>query len=121
MTKISPMAALAGCTVALAVAGLINAGITLGAGDTLVIPGELGLIQVVIFTLVMIIPATIVLWLLPRWFPIIALVAAVATTPFPYMEFTGSVPRWLAPMHLVAGICAALLAPRVAKALQRRP
>lgn len=120
MGRTPPRAALAGCTVALVVAGLVNAGMALAGGETLTIPGELGVAQVVLFTLVMIVPAAIVLWLLPRWFPIIAVVVAVATAPFAFVEFGAPVAWWLATMHLVAGLCAALLAPRMAAAAAAR-
>lgn len=114
------LAALAGCTAALALAALINTGLVLAGGDLLVIPGELGIAQVVIFTLVMIIPAAVVLWLMPRWFPLVAMLFAVATIPLAFSEFGSPIGWWLGAMHLVAGACAALLAPRIARSMTAR-
>ena len=115
MTRPSLTAAAIGVVVALVVAAVLNSVLTLLAGDTLQIPGELGLAQVVTFTLVMVIPATLVLWRLPRWFPAIAVAFAVLTLPFPFMEFGTPVAWWLAAMHLISGACAAVIAPRVAE------
>ena len=99
---------------AIALATGINAALTLLAGDTLVVEGELGLAQVVTYTLVMVIPVTLVLWWLPRWLPAIAIAVAVLTLPFPFMEFPPPIGWWLGAMHLITGVCAALVAPRVA-------
>ena len=113
MPRPSLGAAVLGAAVALAVATVINALLTLLAGDTLVIPGELGVVTVVTYTLVMIVPAALVLWLLPvRWYVIVVLAVAVLTLPFPYQEFGTPIAIWLGGMHLIAGVCAALLAPR---------
>jgi Family of unknown function (DUF6069) len=119
MTRTPPAAALAGVAVALVVAAVINAVIALLAGDALVVPGELSVATVVTYTLAMIPPAWVVLWLLPRWFPAIALAVAVLTLPFPFAEFGTPIGIWLAVMHLIAGVCAALVAPRVAQRLVR--
>lgn len=105
--------------VALALAAAVNAAVTAAAGDVLQIPGELGYAQVVTFTLVMAVPAAVVLWLVPRRFAWIALGVAVLTLPFPFVEFGTPVAFWLAAMHLIAGVVAALVAPRVAAAGRR--
>ena len=119
MTRQSPLSALLAATVALGVATAINAMLALLAGDTLVVPGELGVGTVVTYTLVMIIPAWLVLWLLPRRFAVIVLAVAVVTLPFPLLEFGVPIAVWLGVMHLVAGVCAALIAPRVRAATAR--
>ena len=93
--------------------------LTLIAGDTLVVPGELGMSQVLTFTLAMVVPATLVLWLLPRWFVPIVLAVAVLTLPFPWMEFGSPIAYWLGVMHLITGACAAVVAPKVAARLVR--
>ena len=113
-------AAAAGAVVALVVAAVINAVLGLVAGDTLVVPGELGVGQIVTYTLVMAIPAALLLHLLPRWFAWIVIVVAVATWPFPFAEFGTPIAYWLSGMHLVAGVSAALIAPRVAAAIAQR-
>ena len=107
-------AAVAGAAAAIAVATAINAVLTVVAGDTLVVPGELGLTQVVIFTAVMVVPAALVLWRVPRWYPAVVAAVAVLTLPFPLQEFGTPVGWWLGAMHLVTGACAAVIAPRVA-------
>src|SRR5687768_15630190 len=106
MTRPTLSAAALGAVAALAVAAAINALLTLLAGDTLKIPGELGLAQVLMFTLVMAIPGALVLWWLPRWFPLIAVAVAVLTLPFPFQEFGTPVAWWLGTMHLISGVCA---------------
>ena len=113
MSRPSPLKALIAVAVALAVAAVINAVLALLAGDTLIVPGELGVVTVVTYTLAMIVPAWLVLWLVPRWFPFIVIAVAVLTLPFPYMEFSTPIAVWLSVMHIVAGVCAALIAPRV--------
>jgi hypothetical protein len=120
MKRPSLLAALGGAAAALVVAAIANAVLTLLAGDTLEVPGELGLGQVLTFTLVMIVPAAIVLWLLPRWFPAISIAVAVLTIVFPFMEFGTPIAWWLAAMHLLSGVCAAVLAPGVAARTDRR-
>ena len=112
--KPSLRAAAVAASAAIGVAAAINAALTLLAGDTLVVPGELGLAQVVGFTLAMIVPAALVLWVLPRWFPAIVLAVAVLTLPLPWMEFGSPIALWLGAMHLITGACAAMLAPRIA-------
>ena len=114
MQRPSLVAAAAGAAAAIALAAVINAALTLLAGDTLVVEGELGLAQVLTFTLVMVLPVTVVLWRLPRWLPAIAIAVAVLTLPFPFMEFPSPIGWWLGAMHLITGVCAALVAPRVA-------
>jgi hypothetical protein len=111
MQRPSFTAALTAAAVAIAVATVINAVLTLVAGDTLVVPGELGLAQVVIFTAVMVIPAALVLWWRPRWLPATAIAVAVLTLPFPVMEFGSPIAWWLGVMHLITGVCAAVIAP----------
>lgn len=101
-------------TAAIGFAAAINASLALLAGDTLVVPGELGPAQIILFTVVMIVPAALVLWALPRWFPTIVLAVAVLTLPFPFMEFGTPIALWLGAMHLITGGCAAVLAPRIA-------
>ena len=113
MPRPSLGSAFLGAAAALAVAAVLNALLTLLAGDTLVIPGELGVVTVVTYTLVMIVPAALALWLLPaRWYVIVVLAVAVVTLPFPYQEFGTPIAIWLGVMHLIAGLCAALIAPR---------
>lgn len=116
MDRPSLPTALSAAAAAIAVATVINAVLALIAGDTLVIPGELGVAQIVIFTVIMVIPTALVLWRLPRWLPAIAMAVAVLTLPFPFMEFGTPIGWWLGAMHLITGICAALLAPRLAAA-----
>ena len=120
MQRMRPASAAVGAVVAAVVAAAINAALTAIAGDVLQIPGELGVAQVVMFTIVMAVPAAIVLWLVPRHFPWIVIAVAVLTLPFPFMEFDSAVARWLAAMHLVAGVTAALVAPRVAAGMHAR-
>ena len=120
MGRLNPLHAAVGALVALVAATVVNVALTAAGGDTLQIPGELGYSQVAMFTLVMVIPAAIVLWLAPRWFPWIALAVAVTTVPFPIVEFGGAAGRWLAAMHLAAGVIAAVVAPRVAATMARR-
>lgn len=113
MPRPSLASAFLGAGVALAVAAAVNALLALLAGDTLVVPGELSVVTVVLYTLVMIVPAALVLWLLPvRWYVMVVLAVAVLTLPFPYAEFGTPIAVWLGVMHLVAGVCAALIAPR---------
>ena len=113
MPRPSLASAVLGAAAALGVATVVNALLALLAGDTLVVPGELGVVTVVTYTLVMIVPAALALWLLPvRWFVIVVLAVAVVTLPFPYGEFGLPIAAWLGVMHLVAGVCAALIAPR---------
>jgi hypothetical protein len=113
MPRPSLTSAALGAAVALGAAAIANALLALLAGDTLVIPGELSVVTVVIFTLVMIVPTALALWLLPRrWFVVLVVAVAVLTLPFPYQEFGTPVAIWLGAMHLIAGICAALIAPR---------
>jgi hypothetical protein len=114
MQRPSFVTALTAAAVAIAVATVINAVLTLVAGDTLVVPGELGMAQVVIFTAVMVIPVALVLWWRPGWLPALALGFAVLTLPFPAMEFGSPIAWWLGAMHLITAICAAVIAPRIA-------
>lgn len=113
MPRPSLVSAFLGAAVALAVAAVLNALLALLAGDTLVIPGELSVVTVVTYTLVMIVPAALALWLLPvRWYVVVVMAVAVLTLPFPYLEFGTPIAVWLGVMHLIAGACAALIAPR---------
>jgi hypothetical protein len=114
-------AAVLAAAVSIAVAAAINAVLTLLAGDTLVVPGELGLAQVLTFTLSMIVPTAVVLLLLPRWFQAIVLAVAVLTLPFPWIEFGSPIALWLGAMHLITGACAAVLAPGIATRRQLHP
>ena len=114
MNRLSPVSALAGASTALAIAAVINTVLALLAGDTLVVPGELGPVTVALYTFAMIVPAWLLLWLVPRWFLAIVIAAAVLTVPFAFMEFGTPIAFWLAVMHLVAGVCAALIAPKIA-------
>ena len=113
MPRPSLASAILGAAIALAVAAAVNALLAVLAGDTLNIPGELSVVTVVTYTLVMIVPAALALWLLPRrWYVIVVLAVAVLTLPFPYQEFGTPIAIWLGVMHLIAGVCAALIAPR---------
>ena len=114
MSRPSLPRAAVGAVVALAVAAIVNAILALIAGDVLVIPGELGLVQIVSFTLGAAIPAAVTLWLLPRYYPWIAIAVALLTIPFPLSEFGSPAGWWLAVMHVVTGVCAAVIAPRIA-------
>jgi hypothetical protein len=114
MKRPSLLSAGVGAAVAIAAAMAVNAVVTLALGDTLVVPGELGLSQVLTYTAVMVVPTAIVLWRWPRWLPLVAMAVAVLTIPFPLMEFGAPVGWWLSAMHLITGACAALIAPRIA-------
>ena len=118
MTSANPKptwrAALLGAAAAIAVAAIVNGVITLLAGETLRIPGEMGLPQVLMFTVVMVVPTAVLLKLLPRWFAVIVMTVAVLTISFAWSEFGAPVVWWLGAMHLVTGACAAVIAPRVA-------
>lgn len=114
MQRLPLRIAAAAAAAAVGLATGINVALTLLAGDTLRVPGELGVPQVLIFTLVMVLPTTAALWLLPRWLGAAALAVAVLTLPFPFLEFGTPIAWWLGAMHLITGICAAVVAPRVA-------
>src|SRR5687768_13434670 len=88
--------------VALSVAAGVNAVLYLVAGEAVRIPGELTIVHVVTFTLAMAIPTAVVLALWPRLFKPLVIVAALASLPFPFLEFEPRTAAWLAPMHIIA-------------------
>ena len=102
------------------VAAGINGVLALLAGGVLVIPGELGIGQIVTYTLAMVLPAAVTLWAIPRYFPWIVVAVAVLTIPFPFAEFGSPVAVWLSAMHVIAGVSAAVIAPRVLALLSAR-
>ena len=113
MQRLPLRVAVAAAAAAVGLATVINVVLTLLAGDTLRVAGELGVSQVLVFTLVMVIPTAVVLWLLPRWLSPVAFAVAVLTLPFPFLEFGTPIGWWLGAMHLVTATCAALVAPRI--------
>ena len=92
--------------VALSVAAMVNALIHVAGGARLEIPGELGLGQVVGFTLAPIPVVAVLLRLAGRWYPLAIVIGTAVTLPFPVAEFGSTVGAWLIAMHLVAGATA---------------
>ena len=98
-------------------ASAANAGLYLAAGgafDALTAAGEISLLQVVGFTLASLPVAVLALRVVPRAFRILALVVGVGTAVVPYLEFGTPAAPWLAAMHVLTGLVAADLAPRIA-------
>lgn len=114
MVRPRPATALLGAGLAMGAAALANLALLRLAGAALVIPGEMSAAHVVGFTLGCAPFAAVAVVAVPRRFPLLALVVAVATAPFPIIEFGPAPGAWLAAMHVVAGVAAAVIVPRVA-------
>lgn len=110
--------AVIGCATALAVAAAVNLVLLALAGETLAIPGEMSVLHVAGFTLAMTPFAAGALRLWPRYFPYVVVVAVALAAPFPVLEFGAAAGAWLNAMHVVAGVAAVVLGPRVAGRLQ---
>lgn len=114
MRRPSLLQAVAGAAAALGIAAAVNVVLAVGVGDRLVIPGELSPGTIGLYTFAAFVPAAVTLWRVPRYFPWIAIAVALLTVPFPLQEFGPAAGTWLAGMHLIAGVAAAWVAPRVA-------
>jgi hypothetical protein len=120
MSRPRVSSALVAVAAALTVAAAANLVLLALAGPALRIPGEMSAAHVAGSTLAAIPLGAGALWAWPRRFATVAMAAAVLTIPFALLEFGGAAGAWLAAMHLVAGISAALLAPRVTARLAAR-